>query len=909
MKKPAVFRADGSPITLGDRIGRGGEGEVYAIANDNSHAVKIYSGVGGTDRREKILAMVAAKLSEHTPLAAFPIHVVKKRDGHFAGFIMRKISGHEPLFEIYAPRARKTNFPQANYPFLVAVASNFARAVGSVHETGCVIGDINHSGVLIARDAKVSLIDADSFQLVDGTRRFLCRVGVPDYTPPELQGQKLNTVVRSPNHDNFGVAIVIFQLLFMGRHPFSGAYSHGDMPIEKAIGEYRFAYSTVRNVGMTPPPGAPLLKHFPPQLGAAFERAFGPGGLRPEPREWIGLLNDLNRGLRVCRDDPLHHYWQGSPECPWCRMERLQGISLFLPPITQSPASSNGPASVGAFRMDVIWRTIEAVSPPGPCTGAPRIQKTDPAPSPEAQQLRSQVSKQRLLGGAVIGVAAIVLLASANLWLIWVPAGWFGLAKLLGGGPEPAKLRAHKTELDRRWTKAVGDWRSRCGDDLFKKTRSELQQAKTAYTGLAAEQAQRITKYQQNRRDFQLKAYLGTFYIRRAKISGVGPTKTATLASYGIETAADLTGMSRIERVPGFGPATAINLMAWRRVVEGRFVYNPNPNAADHAQLNSIKAEFSQKEVQLRQQLSRGAETLQKVSTNVATLRQAGDPVLQRLGNEIAQVEADLAHIGGGISIPAKWIAAAVVGLLIIVALYNIDWSPPPRSTTPTPSIPSTSVAPVLGAQNAPPEAAVPEPDEVTPTEEYQSTIFYAVRQTNVRARPSTSTPIIASLDRGAAVQGIVVTGPDGRKPWLKITDGPNKGYYVSSAANLSAVERPSLSTDYTGPRILTVAAPVYREASRDGPVLVELSAGTKLSVVGTTSDQLAEVSLKSGAIGYVDLSALGEPGTPLPAQQEDTGSSTDAQGAGTDTPVYGGPGQIVPPQSGPVNTTAGNSD
>ena len=26
------------------------------------------------------------------------------------------------------------------------------------------------------------------------------------------------------NHDNFGLAVLIFQLLFMGRHPFSGRY-------------------------------------------------------------------------------------------------------------------------------------------------------------------------------------------------------------------------------------------------------------------------------------------------------------------------------------------------------------------------------------------------------------------------------------------------------------------------------------------------------------------------------------------------------------------------------------------------------------------------------------------------------------------------------------------------------------
>ena len=37
-------------------------------------------------------------------------------------------------------------------------------------------------------------------------------------------------------HDRFGLALVVFHLLFMGRHPFAGRYQHADdMPIEQAI--------------------------------------------------------------------------------------------------------------------------------------------------------------------------------------------------------------------------------------------------------------------------------------------------------------------------------------------------------------------------------------------------------------------------------------------------------------------------------------------------------------------------------------------------------------------------------------------------------------------------------------------------------------------------------------------------
>src|SRR5262249_8573270 len=162
---------------------------------------------------------------------------------------------------------------------------------------GCVIGDVNESGFLISSKATSVLIDSDSFQVTSAQRRFLCQVGKPEYTPPELCGARLDQLTRAPNHDNFGLAVLVFQLLFMGRHPFAGRFSGtGDMPIERSIAEYRFAYSSQSTTTkMQPPPGAPLLTDFPTYIGHAFETAFGKSGLsgRPAAATWITLLQNL----------------------------------------------------------------------------------------------------------------------------------------------------------------------------------------------------------------------------------------------------------------------------------------------------------------------------------------------------------------------------------------------------------------------------------------------------------------------------------------------------------------------------------------------------------------------------------------------------------------------------------------
>src|SRR5262249_10925178 len=154
------------------------------------------------------------------------------------------------------------------------------RAVASVHACGCVIGDINHSGFLVSDKATSVLIDSDSFQVVAANKSYLCQVGTPEYTPPELQGARFDRVTRTFNHDNFGLTILVFQLLFLGRHPFSGVYQgSGDMPLERAIGEHRFAYSLLTSAtNMKPPPSAPSLTDFPLEVGQAFENAFGRAG-------------------------------------------------------------------------------------------------------------------------------------------------------------------------------------------------------------------------------------------------------------------------------------------------------------------------------------------------------------------------------------------------------------------------------------------------------------------------------------------------------------------------------------------------------------------------------------------------------------------------------------------------------
>lgn len=144
---------------------------------------------------------------------------------------------------------------------MVRVAANAARTVAELHHTGCVIGDINESGFLVTDQATVILIDSDSIQYSANGQVFPCVVGTPEYLPPEHQGiNQRNLGTRDANHDNLGLAVMIFQLLMSGAHPFRGVWKgRGDPPAPpKWIEELRYAYGADSGrLKVAPQPTAP----------------------------------------------------------------------------------------------------------------------------------------------------------------------------------------------------------------------------------------------------------------------------------------------------------------------------------------------------------------------------------------------------------------------------------------------------------------------------------------------------------------------------------------------------------------------------------------------------------------------------------------------------------------------------
>ena len=326
-ERDGIFRSDGVPVRLLDRIARGGEGAVYAIENVAGQVAKVYHNRLSAQQQRKLRLMprmATAELVEHTGWPILTLH--DGLGGPAIGFVQRYFPDAAPLHELYGPRSQRRVFPRADWEFLVRAARNVARSVAGVHDRGLVIGDLNPTNVLVTQQAATHLIDCDSYQFEWKSEWFGCAVAMPEFAAPELHGRELAVVVRTEQHDAFALSVLIFQLLFSGRHPFADAMRDekvAEPSLITAIRNGRFGAGRSRRRGEPryAPPG-PGFDDVPSDVKHLFERALNARpwfiGKRPAARRWVAALDALLANLKHCGKDPAHVYFNGAASCPWC---------------------------------------------------------------------------------------------------------------------------------------------------------------------------------------------------------------------------------------------------------------------------------------------------------------------------------------------------------------------------------------------------------------------------------------------------------------------------------------------------------------------------------------------------------------------------------------------------------------
>ena len=609
----------GELFSLGEMIGKGGEGRVFALNGRSGAAVKLYNSRLRIDREEKVRAMVHRGFAAQTDLVAYPREVVSDRVGNFLGFLMQLVSGYRPIHELYSPKSRQRHFPSVDYRFIVHVALNVARAVGNVHQTGCIIGDLNHSGVLVAQDGKVVLIDADSFQFRLGQKTYPCVVGVQDFLPPELHGVNLSAVTRSVEHDNFGIAVLVFLLLLMGRHPYAGRHNGPDLPLGQAIAQNKFAFSLIRkaSTGIIPPPGALALNVFPTPVRQAFESAFGlDPAARPNASSWIRALTTLKDSLRRCDDIKIHFYPDSAKGCMWCALSATAGGIDLFPDIVMDVGGIPG----DTLATERAIREFLALRVPVVAELVPKSMMSSRKRSAGLREATRRKRSQALIGLMMLAGGSVGLFYAAVYWFVWLGlAGWgavlIGTRKVESKPFQDAFLQA-----DQALEREIDAFVERSGLAEVAKMRSDVLSAIPSYRGIDDRLKEELGKLTSTREARQRAAFLDRFLIRSARIGGIGPVRKATLMSFGIETAADISQIA-VRQVPGFGEVMTRNLLDWRHTLELRFRYNPVRNAQDLADENRLRADFARRRGNLEAVIRDGARTLRTAKPRLDTLK------------------------------------------------------------------------------------------------------------------------------------------------------------------------------------------------------------------------------------------------------------------------------------------------
>lgn len=593
----AVKTVSGREIILGAALknGRGGEGTVFAIANSPNEVAKIYHDRNvPAEKKRKLRHMVSlanASLTRHT---AWPTDLV---DGTSFAIVMPRASGHE-LHDVYGPKSRMLKLPHARFRFLVLVAHNLCAALHDIHAVGAIVGDFNQRNILVGEKAGVSFVDCDSFQITAGQEIFRCLVGTPDDLAPEAQGQDFHRLNRVANQDNFTLAVLIFQLLFLGRHPFAGVGGH-DYELPEAIRRHLYAYGrTGAAAGIQPPDAAPKLDAVPPAIASLFERAFAPSannGGRPNAGEWAKELRALHGNIVQCRTNASHEYNSARGSCPWCELYARHHLSFFL---------IDGQH---VFRIDAatITELAERIIAAQPLTFAAQIPTPKPVAAGALPRGLGGKGAQFWFGFPVLAGAIAVL--STGHWFIAIAVGIWAF-NLLSSDENKTKRTVHRTQLETAYRdaqKAQANAESRLTavrDQYirdFERQKSNVRGLLGEYRNLPAERQRRIENLNRRLKELQLEEFLDRKFIAHASISGIGAERKARLRAYGIETASDLSWQMR---VPGFGPNLKSALMQWRTGQEQHFRFDP-ARKLDPREIQKVDAELLVRKQEIERQI------------------------------------------------------------------------------------------------------------------------------------------------------------------------------------------------------------------------------------------------------------------------------------------------------------------
>ncbi|SDN56397.1 hypothetical protein SAMN05216517_111181 [Janthinobacterium sp. OK676] len=327
-------------LVLGKLVKSGGAGSVYLLPGAPAQVAKLYHPhLDRAANRRKLEAML--ELSPELPdqvengkryvQIAWPQAAVFDGQGGFAGFVMPLLDMAQTaeLEQIMQERqARAAGLPTGLGPKLT-LAANLAAVIDALHQQQHYVIDLKPVNLRFYRDSLyIAMLDCDGFSIQGHAERFPAEQFTADYLAPEFQRKGMPAGTEMAQ-DRFALAVVIFQMLNFGIHPYSGRPGNAQVAtdIPGRIRDGCYAYGVKRHKQLAPnaTSGHALM---PPELRAMFDRAFSPSPKpqRPSAADWAQLLRGYAQRsggkLVVCAANAEHQHFAGFG-CAACARDKV----------------------------------------------------------------------------------------------------------------------------------------------------------------------------------------------------------------------------------------------------------------------------------------------------------------------------------------------------------------------------------------------------------------------------------------------------------------------------------------------------------------------------------------------------------------------------------------------------------
>ncbi len=262
--------------------------------------------------------------------------------------------------------------------FKLAIAKNLASAVADLHKDKHYFIDLKPQNIRVAKGTHaVSLLDCDGFSITgkDGSR-FPAELISTDYIAPEVTNKNESPKNLGEAQDLYALAVILFQLLNHGTHPFQGIIRNNlkaNTNDEKAARGY-YPHG-LKPHSYIDPRQQSVHSTFLDSTRKLFDEAFvGNASSRPKASVWVKHFDEILKKKLIVRcskhSNDLSHLRFKDMECPSCYLEKINGsiktkkiqpTSRKVKQKNTSYASPPSPVASG-LSMQPLWWIIGIIA-------------------------------------------------------------------------------------------------------------------------------------------------------------------------------------------------------------------------------------------------------------------------------------------------------------------------------------------------------------------------------------------------------------------------------------------------------------------------------------------------------------------------------------------------------------------